>query len=110
MALSRPFKEDRLLQAIDGVVSLALCAQVVSRASQHFISFEKRAACEGCFSRQSICSDISLHSGKTRAIHSQEFLKVDVDHRHIPVWASHSQLLQSGQKGNMLTDFVRTEI
>ena len=33
-----------LLQAIDGVMSLALCPQVVSQASQHFRSYEKQAA------------------------------------------------------------------
>ena len=64
MALSRPFKEDRLalpfstplslslLQAIDGVVCLALCPQEASRASQHFRSFKKQDTCEGCFARQ----------------------------------------------------------
>jgi len=51
-----------LLQAI-GVVSLALCPQVVSQASQHFRSSEKEATCEGCFAQQSISSVISLHSG-----------------------------------------------
>ena len=70
MALSRPFKEDHLalplftlflLQAIDGVMSLALCPQVVSQDSQHFRSSEKQAACEGCFARQSTCSVISLY-------------------------------------------------
>ena len=43
MALSRPFKEDRLalplstplLRAIDGVMSLALCPLVVSQSPQH---------------------------------------------------------------------------
>ena len=43
MALSRPFKEDRLafplstplLQAIDGEMSLAVCPQVVSQVPQH---------------------------------------------------------------------------
>ena len=57
MTLSRPFKEDlssassfraSLLQTIDGVMSLALCPQVVSRASQHFRSSEKQSTCEGC--------------------------------------------------------------
>ena len=38
-----------LLQAIDGVMSLALCPQVVSQASQHFRFSEKQATCEGCF-------------------------------------------------------------
>ena len=41
MALSRPFKEGHL--AIDGVMSLALCPQVVSQASLHFRSSEKQA-------------------------------------------------------------------
>ena len=39
--LSRPFKEDRLLLAMDGVMSFALCPQVVSQASQYFRSSEK---------------------------------------------------------------------
>ena len=66
MVLSRPFNEDRLssassfhgslLQAIDGVMSLALCPQVVSQASQHFRSSKNQATCEGCFACQSICS------------------------------------------------------
>ena len=52
-----------LLQAIDGVMSLALCLQVVARAPQHFRSSEKQTTCEGCFARQSICSRVvSLHS------------------------------------------------
>ena len=72
-----------LLQAIDGVMSLALCPQVVSQAPEHFRSSEKQATCGGCFSRQSVCSVISLHSGMSRAVHPQECLKVDVDHRHI---------------------------
>ena len=62
-----------LLQAINGVMSLALCLQVVSQASQHFRSSEKQATCEGCFARQSICSVVSLHSGMSRAVHPQEF-------------------------------------
>ena len=61
MALSRPFKwrsssassfHASLLQAIDGVMSLALCPQVVSQASQHFRSSQKQATCEGCFARR----------------------------------------------------------
>ena len=38
-----------LLQVISGVMSLVLCLQVVSQASQHFRSSEKQATCEGCF-------------------------------------------------------------
>ena len=91
MALSRPFKQRSssassfnasLLQAIDSVMSLALCPKIVSQASQHFSSSEKQATREGCFARQSICSVVSLHSGMSRAVHPQEFSKVDVDHRH----------------------------
>ena len=77
-----------LLQAIGGVMCLTLCPQVVSQASQHFRSSEKQATCESCFARQSVCSVVSLHSGMSRAVHPQEFPKVDVDHRHIPVWPS----------------------
>ena len=78
-----------LLQATDGVMFLALCLQVVSQASQHFSSSEKRATCEGCFTGHSICSVVSLHSGIFRAVHPK-VSKVDVDHWHIPVSASHS--------------------
>ena len=49
-----------LLQAVDGVMSLASCPQVVSQAPQ-YLSSEKQATCEGCLARQSICSVISLH-------------------------------------------------
>ena len=41
-----------LLQAIDGVMSLALYAQVVSQAPQHLRSSEKQATSDSCFSRQ----------------------------------------------------------
>ena len=85
---SRPFIQGRLssassfhaslLQAIDGVLSLALCPQLVSQAFEHFRSTEMQATCEGCFARQSVCSVISLHSGMSRAVHPQEFSKVDV--------------------------------
>ena len=68
------------LQVIDGMMCLALCPQVVSQAPQHFRSSEKQATCEGCFTRQSICSVVSLHSGMSRAVHPQEFSKVHVDH------------------------------
>ena len=68
MAFSHPFKKDclalplsmPLLQAINGVMSLALCLQVVFEASQHLRSSQKQATCEGCFARQSICSVISI--------------------------------------------------
>ena len=69
-----------LLQAIDGVMFLALCPQVVPEGSQHFRSSEKQATCGGFFAHQSVCSVISFHSGTSRAVHPQEFSKVDVDH------------------------------
>ena len=59
-----------LLQAIDWVMSSALCPQVVSQASQHFRSSEKQATYEGCFARQSVCSVISLHSNH---VHKTKF-------------------------------------
>ena len=57
-----------LLQATDGVMFLALCPQVVSQASQHFMSSVKQATCDGCFVSQSICLAIALHSGISRAV------------------------------------------
>ena len=74
-----------LLQAINGVMSLASCPHVVSQASQHFRSSEKQATCEGCFALQSICSVVSLHSGMSRAVHPQEFSNVDVDQSGLPI-------------------------
>ena len=45
--------------------------QVVPKAPQHFRSSQKQATCGGCFSRQSICSVISLHSGMYREMTEQ---------------------------------------
>ena len=76
MALSRPLKENRpasLMQAIDGVIYLALCPQIVYQAPQHFKSSEKQAPCDSCLAYQSICSAISFHSGRPRAVHPQRF-------------------------------------
>ena len=83
-ALSRPFKgrsssdssfHASLLQAIDGVMSLALCPRVVSQAPQHFSSSEKQAACEGCFAPQPLppfegrsSSASSFHASLLQAI------------------------------------------
>ena len=46
-------------------MTMALCAQAVSQAPQHFRSSEELATCDGCFARQSMCSVISLHSTNT---------------------------------------------
>ena len=63
------------VQVINGVMSLALCLQVVSQAPQHFRSSEKQATCVGCFACQCICSVISLHSSTPKAVRPQEFSK-----------------------------------
>ena len=76
------FLHASLLQAIDGVVLLALCQHAVSHAFQHFRSSETQATCDSCFARQCICSVLSLHSGMSRAVHPQEFSKVSM-HWHI---------------------------
>ena len=70
MVLSPPLKEDsRALPLLTpGVISLALCPQVVSQTPQNFRSSETQASCDGCFDRQSICSVISFHSGLSRAV------------------------------------------
>ena len=101
-----------LLQAVNGVMSLPqyfnqsifyVCSHrgdirhthkvlafehtVVSQAPQHLRLSTKQATIEGCFTRQYICSVVSLHSGMSRAVCPHEFLKVDVDHWYIAVWA-----------------------
>ena len=64
-----------LHQQIKNVMSLALYAQVVSQAPQHFRSSKQQAISEGCFAPP-IWSVISLHSGMSRVVHPQEFSKV----------------------------------
>ena len=71
-----------LLQVIGGMMFLALCPQVVSQDPQHFRSSEMQATCDGCFACQSICSVVFLRSGMSRAVHTQEFSKVDVERCH----------------------------
>ena len=67
--------------------SLALCLQVASQTPQHFRSYKMQASCDGCFAHQSICSVIFVDSGMSKAVHLNEFLKVDVEH-----WYRHSSL------------------
>ena len=71
-----------LLPAIDGVMPLSLCLQVVSQAPQHSRSSVTQTIWDGCMAHQSICLVISLHSGMSRAAHPQRFSKVDAKHRH----------------------------
>jgi len=73
MALSRPFKQNplalpqsskaTLLQAIDGVMSLASRPQpLTSQAPQHFSSSDKQALCAGCFARHALRSFRTLQT------------------------------------------------
>ena len=94
MALSHPFNKNRLAFPHSTPLSsrwpTAWCPQqVISQALHHFRSSKIQAICVGCFAHRSICSVIFLHSSMSRAVHPLEFSKVDVDHWHIPVWASH---------------------
>ena len=57
---SASFFHASLLQAIYGVVSLALCPQIVFQAPQYFKFSETQATFEGCFACQSICGVVSL--------------------------------------------------
>ena len=75
-----------LLQASNGVMSLALCPQVVFRASQHFRPSEKQATCDGCFARQSVCSVLTLHSSMSR----------QYTHRSLQRWMLTIGTFQSG--------------
>lgn len=95
-----------VLQATDGVITsplcpqvmlalcpqvrLALCPQVMSQASKHFRSSEMKAIFDGCFACQSFCSVMSLHCGKSQAVHPQDFSSVSIKQCLMPVWVSHS--------------------
>ena len=65
-----------------------LGSKVVSQAPQNFISSDTQATCKSYFLCQSICSAISFPGGMSRAVHPQESSRVDVEHRHVPIWAS----------------------
>ena len=86
-----------LFQAIDGVLSLVLYPQVLSQVPQHFRSSETQATYDGCFSRQPICLVVSPDPGMSKEIHPGEFSKVDVEHRYMPIWVSHSNFYFSKQ-------------
>ena len=77
---SAPSFHASLLQVVDGVMSLPLCPQVVSQTLQHFRSSETPTTCGGCFSRQSVWSDISLHSACSgQYIHSFRWWMSTID-------------------------------
>ena len=84
-----------LLQIINGMMSLALCSQVVSQAPQHFRSSEIEATCDDCFAHQSICSVISLHS-MSRTVHPQESLMVNAKHSTLGEPQAKAFLLRNG--------------
>ena len=67
-------------QVIDGVMSLALCPQLVAEAPQHVGSSETQSICDGCFACQPICLVISIHSSMFRSVHPHKFPNVDVEH------------------------------
>ena len=81
-----------LLQAISGVMSLALCPQVLSQVSQHLRSSEKQANCEGCFAPASLSARSFPFTPACPGNYTHRNFRrwITVDHRHIPVWASHS--------------------
>ena len=56
----------------DGVMSLALCPQVVSQAPQHIRSSETYVIRDGCLAVQSVCSVITFDSCISREVHPQE--------------------------------------
>ena len=61
-----------VLQAVDGVVSSALCLKVMSQAPQHFRSTETH------FPRHSICSVILLDSGLSSSVHPRNLYRLTV--------------------------------
>ena len=71
LALSRQLVERVLFQrfvlrAIDVVMSVAFCPQVVCQTPQLFRSSETQATCEGCVACQSVCSPFSSAPECTR--------------------------------------------
>ena len=80
VAISCPFLSTSslytsLLQAIDGVISMALCLQVVSQAPQHFRSFKTQTLFWWLLSPHlSTCLGQSLQSNMSRTEHPQESL------------------------------------
>ena len=77
------------LQAIDGVMSLALCLQVASQAPRHFRSPEIQTTCNGGFAHWSVYLITSLDSSLSRTVlPTRVFSKADVKHCNMPVWAS----------------------
>ena len=60
-------------------MSLALSLQVLSQAPQHFRFFKCKPLVVFAFSRQCICSIISLDPGLPTTVYTQESSKVDAD-------------------------------
>ena len=73
------------LKAID-VMSVALCPQLVSRASQHFRYFETQATCDGCF-------PASLFA---RSVPSTPASPGQYIHRSLRKWMSNIDTCRSG--------------
>ena len=77
------FLYDSPLQVISGMLSLALCLQVVSQVPQHLRSCKMQAICDGYFAHQSICLVVSLDLGMSRTVHLHEFLIVSTEHTSV---------------------------
>ena len=60
--------------------TMSLCPHVVSQTPQHLRFSQTQTTCDGCFACQSIYSDVSFDSSLSKAVHPQEFSKVDVRH------------------------------
>ena len=76
-----------LFQAIDGVMPLALCPQVVSHAPLHFRSSKAQATCHGCFPASLSALSFPLDSSMSRTAHLPDSSKVVVEHWHMPARA-----------------------
>ena len=71
------------LQVISGMLSLALCLQVMSQVPQHLRSCKMQAICDGYFAHQSVCLVVSLDLGMCRTVHLHEFSIVSIEHTSV---------------------------
>ena len=117
MTFSRPFKKDRLALPLSAplstrwsmvwLMSLALCPQVVSQASQHFRSSEKQATSESINDYQDwlcdttsdyqdwLCDIINCHSWRTRGrviLFIGRFVQPSLTFPCVKTWMTNYQL------------------
>lgn len=100
------------LEAIAGVMSLALCPLVVSKAPNYIRSSETQATCDSCFARQFICSVIllapSLPSPRVSNSTSTGVFEDECRILHMPVWPSHYAFTSGSKLIIFLFLFLRT--